>query len=181
MRQKISESVEIPAEVECSFENRILKCKKGGVEILKDINLPSMIVKIDGGKISFTSEKGNKNDRKIIGSYLAHVKNIFHGMDEKYGFKMQACNVHFPMTLKIEGSKLSISNFLGEKTKRYAKITNGVDVVIKGQDVLVSSHNIEKAGITAANIEKATRIVKKDRRVFQDGIFIVERGWGVAK
>src|SRR3989344_5706244 len=175
MRHKISEIVEIPAGVECIFENRILKCNKGGVEISKEINLPSSDLKIDGGKISLTSEKGNKNDRKIIGSYLAHIKNIFHGMDEKYGFKMQACNVHFPMSLKVEGNKLSISNFLGEKVPRHALILPNVNVEVKGQHITITASDKEAAGQTAANFEKATKVKGRDRRIYQDGIFITEK------
>jgi len=45
----------------------------------------------------------------------------------------------------------------------------------------VRSGNKYAAGQTAANLEQATRVRKKDRRVFQDGIFIVEKPTGVTK
>ncbi|MEC7431143.1 MAG: 50S ribosomal protein L6, partial [Candidatus Thermoplasmatota archaeon] len=43
-------------------------------------------------------------------------------------------------------------------------------------DVTVSGSDREKVGQTAANIERACKIKKRDRRVFQDGIYIVSKG-----
>ncbi len=179
MKMKISDKVEIPRGIECELSGNILKCKKGTAELSREIHIPGVKTKVDGGSIVFNCEKGNKKENKSIKTQIAHIKNMYRGLDEKYVYKMQACNVHFPMTLKVEGDKLTIANFLGEKIKRYAKIVHGVDVQIKGQDVIVSSNELEKGGQTAANIERATKILRKDRRVFQDGIFIVEKGWGL--
>jgi large subunit ribosomal protein L6 len=79
------------------------------------------------------------------------------------------------MTLKLEKNKLLINNFLGEKNPRVANILSGVDVDIKGQNITISSHDKTSAGQTAANIEKATKIRLRDRRIFQDGIYLIER------
>ena len=49
------------------------------------------------------------------------------------------------------------------------RVENKTDVVVKGADR-------EKVGQTAANIERACRIKKRDRRVFQDGVYIVSKG-----
>jgi large subunit ribosomal protein L6 len=64
---------------------------------------------------------------------------------------------------------------LGEKIPRYANIISGVEINVKGQEITITSHDIEAAGQTAANIEKATKVRNRDRRIFQDGIYIVEK------
>ena len=79
------------------------------------------------------------------------------------------------MTLKIEGNKLAVNNFLGEKIPRYAYILPNVEVQIKGSLITILSTDKEAAGQTAANFEKATKVTNRDRRIFQDGIYIHDK------
>lgn len=175
MKNKILETVEIPQGISCEYKDNILTCKKGSVELSRKISIPGVKVEVKGNTITLNCNSANKNQYKIIKSYIAHLNNMFRGIDEKFTYILQACNVHFPMTLKVDNKKLIISNFLGEKTPRYAKILPDVDVEIKGQNITVSSYDKEAAGHTAANMEKATKIKNRDRRVFQDGIFLVSK------
>jgi len=175
MKTKLLESFEIPSGVECKYEGEVLHCKKGSVELKRKISVPRVKIKVDSGKITFECEKGNKNQFKIIKTHMAHLKNIFSGLDKKYTYNLEACNVHFPMTLKVDSGKLLINNFLGEKIPRFAIILPNTNVEIKGQKITVSSHDKELAGQTAANMEKATKVRNRDRRIFQDGIYITDK------
>jgi len=181
MKREYIEEIEIPSGIECEIKDGIIKCKKGDVQLEKKISFLKTKAYIKDNKIVFECKSGNKKDYKIIKSYIAHMKNIFHGLNEKYVYNLEFVFVHFPMTLKVEGRKLVINNFLGEKTPRYAEILPNVDVEIKGQKITISSHDKEAAGQTAANFEKATKIKNRDRRIFQDGIFIVSKPGGIKK
>lgn len=176
MKMKIMESMEIPSGVTCQVENHILKCSKASISISRSVKFPNVAVSVSGNVLKFESEYGNKNQLKFIMSSIAHVKNLFNGLDKKFTYKLQACNVHFPMTLKVEKDKLIINNFLGEKKPRFAKILPNVVVEVKGVNITIVSHDKESAGQTAANMEKATKIRNRDRRIFQDGIYITEKG-----
>jgi large subunit ribosomal protein L6 len=88
---------------------------------------------------------------------------------------MKIVYAHFPMTVKADGSKVTIENFLGERHPRTAKILGDTQVQIKGDEVIVSGINKEEVGQTMANIEQATKIKGRDPRVFQDGIYLVEK------
>ena len=123
------------------------------------------------------------DDRQVPGPRPAGGDGVLSGSAQRTGklrhivsFLMGCeCNVHFPMNVKAEKGKLIVKSFLGETTDRIAKILEGVKVEVKGNQVVVSGFNKETAGQTAANIEKATRLTGRDRRIFQDGIFITEK------
>ncbi|MAG38430.1 50S ribosomal protein L6 [Candidatus Pacearchaeota archaeon] len=169
------ESLDIPEGIPCSYEDFIIVCKKDSLEIKKEVKIPNVTLKIADNKITFESKKGSKNEIKKIKTVIAHLKNIFSGLNEPFVYRLESANVHFPMTLKVEGSKLVINNFLGEKVPRTAEILPNVNVEIKGQEITITGYNKESAGQTAANFENATKVVNKDRRIFQDGIYITEK------
>ena len=84
------------------------------------------------------------------------------------------------MSMKVDGNRFTITNMLGEKVPRVAALPwtpAEVQVKIENKsDVVVSGADREKVGQTAANIERACKVKKRDPRVFQDGIYIVSKG-----
>jgi large subunit ribosomal protein L6 len=78
----------------------------------------------------------------------------------------------------VEGKAISIENFMGERKPRIARIVGQSLVVVQGDEVIVTGIDKEHVGQTAANVEQATRIKGRDPRVFQDGIYFIEKGLG---
>ena len=175
MRKVIEENISIPSDLECSYNDKIFICRKDSNELSRKIDITGISLSIHDNSIILKSLKGNKIELNKIKSVIAHIKNMFNGLSEKFVYKLEACNVHFPMTLKAEKDKLVIGNFLGEKNPRLAKILPNVDVDIKGNFIVISSYDKESAGQTAANFEKITKIRGRDRRIFQDGIYITDK------
>ncbi len=176
MRRKITKEIQIPSGIECKFEDNLFICKKNNDIVYKKILLPSKItIKIDNDKVVVSSDKANKKLHAIINTIAAHINNLFKGHEKDFIYELEICNVHFPMSVKAEKNQVVITNFLGEKQKRTAKILQNVNVEVKANMIIVSSKDIEAAGQTAANIEHATQISKRDRRVFQDGCFITKK------
>lgn len=180
MKLKIEEIIEIPQGIEVGIEKNIVKIKKESLEIDLEMHGKFKIRK-EGNKIILVNEKATKNQKREIKTNSAKIRNIINGLQEKYVYKLQVCHVHFPVSISIKDKELIIKNFLGEKKERKAKILDGVDVKIDKEMIEITSFDKEKAGQTAANMEAATRIRKRDRRVFQDGIFITEKCKGVRK
>lgn len=175
MKHPYENRVNIPDGITCTFSQHTLECVKGNTHLRRAIRIPGMTVKIEGNDIVFSNSRANKKSIAQIHSQAAHVRNLFEGLAHPFAYELEICNVHFPMTVKLEGNKLIINNFLGEKVSRSAVILPEVDVKIEGSKITIISADVEKAGQTAANIEKATKVTNKDRRIFQDGCFIVKK------
>jgi len=129
----------------------------------------------EDGKFVVSCDLDKRKIKAFVGMVAAHVRNMIKGTQNVYTYKLKVCYVHFPMTVKVEGNVVMINNFLGERQSRQAEIMDGVKVEVKKDDISVISADKEKAGQTAARIETATKITSRDRRVYQDGIFITEK------
>ncbi|OYT67402.1 50S ribosomal protein L6 [ANME-1 cluster archaeon ex4572_4] len=145
--------------------------KEAGIEIR--IPIPDGVtVSVNGRRVKTEGPKGE------IERELWHP-GVQIQVEEK---QTEEKHAHFPMqiTLTKEGNAVSVANFLGERKPRIAKIGAGVKVEIKGkgEEIVVSGLNKEEVGQTAANIEQATRIKGYDSRVFQDGVYLVEKSSG---
>ncbi|MFA4960534.1 MAG: 50S ribosomal protein L6 [Candidatus Pacearchaeota archaeon] len=175
MKKKLERIIEIPEGISVSFNVNEIIIKGNGKEIKKKFDIQNINLEISGNKIIISCESATRRESRMIGTIWAHINNMIAGLKDEYVYKLEICNVHFPMNVKVEGNNLVIKSFLGEKTPRVAKILPEVKVEVKGNEITVSSYNLESAGQTAGNIEKATKITGRDRRVFQDGIFITEK------
>ena len=85
------------------------------------------------------------------------------------------------MNVTLSGNQFSVKNFLGEKIPRKAVIPAGVKAEVKGDIVELTGVDKEKVGQAAANIEQSTRITNRDRRIFQDGCYIILKPGEVQK
>lgn len=132
-------------------------------------------------QVVVTSDTSRKKLRAVAGTYVSHIKNMITGVTEGFFYKLTVVHAHFPMQIALtkEGNAVAISNFLGERKPRMAKIASGVTVELRGKEILVSGMDKEAVGQTAANIEQTTKIRGYDPRVFQDGIYLVEKGLGM--
>ncbi len=157
---------------------------------------PETEVVVDGNKVSVKGKKGKlerkfsvkgahiekKNDEIVVScsdlclsnTIEAHITNMLKGASEGFHYNMKAVFSHFPISFEVKGKQLMIKNFLGEKNPRVVEIVGDTKIEAKAQDVTVSGPSKEDVGQTIANIKQATRITKRDSRVFQDGLYVVE-------
>jgi len=175
MNKDLIREIEIPEGVGVVVSGDDVVVKGNDKELKRLFDIGKIKIKVDGNKIVLSVKGATRRESKMIGTIWAHLNNMIKGLTENFIYKLEICNVHFPMNVKKEGDKLIIKSFLGEKTPRVAKILPEVNVEIEGNEITLSSYNIESAGQTASNIEKATKLTGKDRRIFQDGIFIIEK------
>ena len=113
----------------------------------------------------------------MVGTFHAHVRNMFKGVTEGYTYQLKIVFNHFPLKVAVnkKEKRVEVNNYMGGHATRYANIIGDVDVKIAGSDVTVTGINIEDVGQTAANIERSTMRGGFDKRVFEDGIYIVHK------
>jgi len=104
---------------------------------------------------------------------------MIKGVTKGFTYKLKIVFSHFPITVKIKEKTLIIENFTGERNPRKAKIMGDTKVTVKGDDIIVQGINLEDVSQTAANIQNATKIRRKDPRVFLDGIYVYEKHEGI--
>jgi len=176
VKEKLKElirEIEIPEGLEVEAIDNGVVVSKDKEKIRRRFS--HVLIEKKENKIIIKTKRATKKEKKQINTIVAHVNNMLKGIKEKFVYKLQICSVHFPMNVSIKENEIVIKNFLGETTERKAKIRPGVDVKIEGEIVTVESVDKEAAGQVAANIEIAAKVKGKDRRIFQDGIFILEK------
>lgn len=172
---RIEETIKTPEGVAVKKADSFLIVTGPKGEVKKRFKNPKVSVDISDGKVTFIALKPSKREKTLLFTFRAHIKNMFEGVVEPHVYKMKICSGHFPMNVAINGKDFVIKNFLGEKVPRVLHIKEGADVKIEGSEVIITSPDIEIAGQIAADIEQLTKVKNRDIRIFQDGIYIVEK------
>ena len=162
----------IPEKVTVEIDNKIIKVSGPKGQLKKEFKyfFDIKITKKEN-KVVVSAPSDKRKIKAMIGTIIAHIRNLINGVTEGYTYGMRIVYSHFPVTVKVEDGKVMIHNFLGEKRPRIAKLVGDTKVEVKGQDVILTGTSKDDIGKTCSNIEQACRISKYDRRIFQDGIY----------
>ncbi|HRZ85742.1 MAG TPA: 50S ribosomal protein L6 [Candidatus Paceibacterota bacterium] len=176
VKEDINEKFEIK-EFKFDIIGNSIIIENGENKVKRTFNLKNINLRKEGNSLIFESKKATKREKRMIKTIISHLNNIVNGFKEEFVYKLGIAYLHFPITVELDKNKKSllIKNFLGEKKPRIAKIVQGATVEVDKNQIIVRSHDKEIAGQTAANIEHATKIRNRDRRKFQDGIFLTEK------
>lgn len=173
--KELKKEIEIPEGIEVKLKNRLLIVKGPKGENQRRFHYPNLSLSLQDNKILLLAKNATKKEKTLIGTFQAHIKNLLQGITEKFVYKLKVCSGHFPMNLKTENNLVIIDNFMGEKTPRKAKILPDVEIKIEGDIITLTGFDKEKVGQSAANIELATKRTGFDKRIFQDGCYIIEK------
>ena len=176
----MSHDIELPDGVSASIDGDKVTLSKDSDSLSRTFAHNRVSVKQSDGALQVFCSLPRRSEKAIAGTWAAHLRNMTKGLEEGFEYRLKAVFSHFPMSLKVEGNKFTITNMLGEKVPRVAALPwTPADVQVKIEnksDVVVAGADREKVGQTAANIERACKVKKRDPRVFQDGIYIISKG-----
>lgn len=162
------------ASIEVSGKKVKVSGPKGTIE--REFVPRDLLIEKTDSRVKVSSQSEKKSQRAIVGTTMAHIRNMMVGVTKGYTYRLKIVFSHFPVTVKVEKDKVIIQNFMGERKPRIASIVGGAQVKIEGQDVTVTGIDLDEVSQTAGNIELTTRITGYDRKVFEDGIWITSKG-----
>ena len=175
MKEDLTREVVLDEGVTASLDGSSLKVKGPKGEVERGFLHPRVTIEVTDNIVVFKASKATKREKKILGSFQAHLRNIVKGVQEPHVYKLKICSGHFPMNVSVSGQELVIKNFLGESVPRRVDILPGAEVKVNGNQIEVTSPNKEVAGQTAAKIEESCKIKNRDIRIFQDGCYITQK------
>jgi large subunit ribosomal protein L6 len=181
MKQDIVEEIEIPAGVHVSLSQGVFHVKGAKGEVSKSLHIPRVQAKVEGNQITFSSGNATQREKRMIMTFEAHLKSLFKGVSLGHVYKLKLCSSHFPMTAAIKGDVFEVKNYFGEQVSRFTKMPKGVSVKVDGQNITVEGVNKELVSQAAAQIEQSTKRPGFDKRIFQDGIYMIEKDGKVLK
>lgn len=176
MLEAHAKEIEIPQGVEVETSGRGITARLAGKELSRHFPIHGITIEKSGGRVIVGSGGSGKRAKKFVNTVSAHIRNIFDGLTKGYRYRLRLVYSHFPMSVSVKGEFVEVTNILGAKSPKKARIMAGAGVEVKDKDIIVTGTDKEVVGQTAANIERITRSTKRDTRRFQDGIYLVEKG-----
>jgi len=173
------EFVEIPGNIEVRVDDKKVFVKGPLGEIRRDFSHAPVSLRLEKGRLIVEAPWPDKKRMATVGTIRSRIKNMMVGVAKGFTVKLKIVFAHFPMSVKVQDSTLVVENFHGERRPRRAHIHGNVTVKVEGDDILVKGIDLEHVTQTAANIQQATQIKKKDPRIFLDGIYVFEKSEGM--
>ena len=126
-----SESIKVPNSVKVAVRSRVVTVKgKRGV-LKRSFRHLAVDIKASKRKITVTKYFGVRKEIAAVRTVLSHIENMIKGVQFGFEYKMQTLHAHFPINVIVptEGDKVSIKNFLGERTTRTINMIPGVKAI----------------------------------------------------
>jgi large subunit ribosomal protein L6 len=177
---EISKTIQVPDGVDVSLAGKKVTVKGDKGTLTRDFSYVPISINANGKTIRVWAEWPRKKEAALVGTIYSHIQNMINGASKGFSYKLKIVFSHFPISVKVQGKTVLIENFTGERRARKVKVLGDVQVKVQSEDIIVQGLNLEDVSQTAANIEQATKVKKKDPRVFLDGIYVYERSEGMA-
>lgn len=173
--QNLDTEIELPDGVSANFKEGHVTVTGPLGKVSQDFSKIPVDVEIRGNKVSLVTHGARRKNRSIINTAKSLITNSVHGVTRGYQYKLKVIYAHFPVTVKVQGKKIIVENFYGERSPRVAEIIGDTKAEVQGEDIILNGISIQDIGQTAANLEQATTVKRKDQRVFLDGVYVYER------
>ncbi len=174
----IEATYKIPEGTVIKYEGGYITVEGPKGRVVKDLRHIPAEIRIENDRVAVKIHGRTRKAKALLGTVISIIRNAAEGVTKGYTYKLKMVSSHFPIAVKVVGKEVVISNFIGERFERRAAIVGDVKVSVKQDEIIVTGVDKEHVGQTAANIENATKISRKDPRKFLDGIYVMEKKVG---
>ena len=176
---EVSETIQAPDNVEMTLEGRKITVKGPKGTLVRDFAFAPVSIELEGKNMRVWAEWPRKKEASLVGTLRSHIENMITGVTKGFTYKLKIVFSHFPISVKLKDKTVLIENFTGERNPRKAKVVGNAQVKIQSEDIFIQGMDVEEVSQTAANIEQATKVKRKDPRIFLDGLYVYERSEGM--
>ena len=179
--EKPATEIQIPKDVKVDLKGSMLKVQGPLGKVYKNFKKIPVIIQVNDNKILLKKTGQRKKHQAILNTSKSLIQTLCEGVIDGFTIKMKIVYSHFPITVKVEGKKVLIENFQGERAPRVSMIKGDTKVTVKGDDVLLTGPVLTDVSQTAANIQLKSKVKNKDHRVFLDGVYRYSKSKGTEK
>ena len=176
---EVSRMIQIPEGVTVNLDGHKVTVKGTKGMLQRDFSHIPVSISTEGNTVRVWAEWPRKKEQALVGTIDSHIENMITGVTKGFTYKIKIVFSHFPISVKVQDKHVVIENFTGERRPRKAKVIGDVKVKVEAEDIIVQGLNLEDVSQTSANIETATRVRRKDPRIFLDGLYVFERKEGM--
>ena len=179
--EKSTTEIQIPKDVKVNLKGNMLHIQGPLGKVYKNFKKIPVFIQINDNKILLKRIGERKKHQAIFNTAKSLIQTLCLGVVDGFTIKMKIVYSHFPITVNVEGKKILIKNFQGERAPRISMIRGDTKVVVKGDDIIITGPVLTDVSQTAAVIQLKSKVKNKDHRVFLDGIYRYSKSKGIEK
>ena len=123
--------IQIPDDVKVNLKGSMLHVQGPLGSVYKNFKKIPVLIEINNNKIFLKKTGERKKYLAILNTARSLIQTLCLGVVDGFTIKMKIVYSHFPITVNIEGKKVLIKNFQGERAPRISIIKGNTKVVVK--------------------------------------------------
>ncbi len=147
------QNLNIPSDVQISFEDGILSVKGPKGELKKNLNPDFVKIIIEDGSITSEQIRNDKFSKSIWGTYMSHIKNMIEGTQNLFERKLIIEGVGFKWEVKENKLQLNV----GFSHPVFVDIPSDVTVVAEKGNLTITGLDKEAVTRFAMQVRKIKR------------------------
>jgi large subunit ribosomal protein L6 len=143
--------IDIPENTDVSVDGDTIVVSGKEGEIQQQFKPTLIAIAVDDDTVELSLKQDTREARRLWGTYASIVKNMIHGVNEKFEKELAFTGIGYQA--RVKGNTLELE--LGYSHPIELEIPDGIDVEVDGSEITVAGVDKERVGQFAARIRNA--------------------------